>query len=95
MKITREEVEHVAKLGRLELTAEELETFGRQLSDVLTYIEKLNQLDTSKVEPMSHAVDLTNVFREDATGESLPVDEALGNAPERDGGFFKVPKVLG
>jgi aspartyl-tRNA(Asn)/glutamyl-tRNA(Gln) amidotransferase subunit C len=95
MKIARKEVEHVAKLARLELKEEELETFGRQLSEVLTYIEKLNELDTTGVEPMSHAVEITNVFREDETGKSLPVEEALGNAPESEDGFFKVPKVLG
>jgi aspartyl-tRNA(Asn)/glutamyl-tRNA(Gln) amidotransferase subunit C len=95
MKITREEVEHVAKLARLELKAQELETFGRQLSEILTYIDKLNELDTSGVEPMSHAVGVMNVFREDETGKSLDVEEALGNAPARQEGFFRVPKVLG
>lgn len=95
MKISREEVEHVAKLARLELSEEELTTFGEQLSQVLTYIGKLNELKTEGVEPMSHAVDLVNVFREDKTGESLGVEEALGNAPAREDGFFRVPKVLG
>ena len=95
MKITDEEVRHVAKLSRLELSEEELKTLGGQLSQVLTYIEKLNELDTSGVEPMSHAVGVVNVFREDREGKSLGVEDALGDAPEKEEGFFKVPKVLG
>jgi len=95
MKITRREVEHVARLARLELSEEELGTFERQLSEVLTYFEKLNEPDTGGVAPMSHAVELVNVFREDERGVSLGVDEALGNAPVREEGFFRVPKVLG
>ena len=95
MKITREEVEHVAKLARLELTEEEMKTFEGQLSQILTYIGKMSELATDGVEPMSHAVDVVNVFREDRAGESLPVAETLANAPAREGEFFKVPKILG
>lgn len=95
MEITEQEVEHVAKLARLELSRDERTLFTRQLSDILTYIEKLNQLDTQDVQPMSHAVQLVNVFRQDAMTESLPREQALANAPAQHHGLFKVPKVLG
>ena len=95
MKITSEEVEHVARLARLELSREETAVFEDQLSDVLTYFDKLNELDTTDVEPMSHAVELVNVFRPDRVGASTGRDEALSNAPAQQDGFFKVPKVLG
>ena len=95
MKITSEEVEHVARLARLELTDEQEQMFQRQLSDILTYFDKLSELDTSQVAPMSHAVQLVNVFRQDRIAESIPAREALANAPASQDGFFRVPKVLG
>ena len=95
MKITPEEVQHVARLARLELSSDEIEVFGDQLSDVLTYLGKLNELDTTDVEPMSHAVELVNVFRPDRAGDSIAREDALGNAPAQQDGFFRVPKVLG
>ena len=93
--IDREQVLRVGHLARIELTDEEVETFSRQLSDILEYANKLSELDTEQVEPMAHPLPLTNVFREDEAGPTLTVAEALANAPERDGDFFKVPKVLG
>ncbi len=94
MKITKKDVEHVAKLARLRLTEEEKEKFGKQLSEILEYVEKLNELDTEKVKPASHVVPLKNVMREDEVKLSLPVEEALANAPAKQGKYFKVPKII-
>jgi aspartyl-tRNA(Asn)/glutamyl-tRNA(Gln) amidotransferase subunit C len=94
MKINREEVVHVAKLARLAMTPEETERFTAQLSNILTYVEKLNQADTSRVEPTSHVLPLSNVFREDQARPSLGSDKALENAREKEGPFFKVPKII-
>lgn len=94
MKITREEVEHVAKLARLALTAEEVDTFTGQMDGILAYVEKLNELDTDNIVPTSHAVPVENAFREDVVRPSIGVDNALANAPDRVEGFFRVPKVI-
>ena len=94
MKITRQEVEHVARLARLGLSDEEQERMRDQLDTILTYIDKLDQLDTSGVEPTSHVIPVTNVFREDATWSSLSQEQALANAPDRHGSFFRVPRIL-
>jgi aspartyl-tRNA(Asn)/glutamyl-tRNA(Gln) amidotransferase subunit C len=88
-------VRHIGTLGRIRLSDAEVAQFGKQLADILGSIEKLNELDTDNVEPMAHAVDLRNVLADDILGESLPPAVALANAPERDGDFFKVPKVIG
>ena len=94
MAITEDEVRYVAHLSRLALSDEEVETFGRQLDDIIRYVEKLNELETSDVEPMIHAADRVNVFREDSAGKSLSRKEALQNAPEEAEGCFKVPRIL-
>lgn len=94
MKITRQTVEHVAKLARLEITETEKDAFAGQLSSILTYVEKLNALKTEGVEPTATVLGQTNVFREDKSRPSLPVEKALANAPEQAGGFFVVPKIL-
>ena len=94
MAITREQVEYVAHLSRLALSDEEVETFGRQLDDIINYVEKLNELDTSDVEPMLHAADRENVFREDKKKDSLPRKESLQNAPAESEGCFKVPRII-
>ena len=94
-KIDTDLVRHIGKLSRIELTDEQVRTFAVQLSSILEYFDKLRQLDTEKVEPMAHAVEMRNVLAEDTVGKSLSPDEALANAPARDGGFFKVPKVIG
>ena len=94
MGITIEQVEHVATLAKLHLSEQEKADYTRQLGDILTYIEKLEELDTSDVEPLSHVMDVTNAFREDTPGKSLSREEALANAPETDGKFFIVPKVI-
>ena len=93
-KLTREEVAKVAVLARLKLTEAEIETLTTQLSDVLGYVDILNEVDTENVEPMVHAVELTNIFREDEVRESLPREEALANAPKSDGRAFLVPQIL-
>jgi len=94
MKITRDEVEHVAKLARLAITEEETERYSQQLSNIMTYIEKLKELDTSQVEPTSHVLPMKNVFREDQVRPSLPREEILKNAPDRTEEFFRVPKII-
>ena len=93
-RIDESQVRHVAKLARLELSDDEVEKFSGQLSAILEYIEKLNELDTESVEPLAHCLAIHNVFREDQAKESLDADSALANAPEREGQFFKVPKIL-
>ncbi|HHT9119092.1 MAG TPA: Asp-tRNA(Asn)/Glu-tRNA(Gln) amidotransferase subunit GatC [Candidatus Hypogeohydataceae bacterium YC41] len=92
--IDKKTIEHVALLARLELSEEEKELFVSQLGDILTYIEKLKELDTSKVEPMAYATATTNVFREDVPTPSLKLEEVLKNAPAKFQDFFKVPKVI-
>jgi aspartyl-tRNA(Asn)/glutamyl-tRNA(Gln) amidotransferase subunit C len=89
--ISRDEVVHVARLARLELSDEELERLGAQLSAILEAVGKVAELDLSDVEPTSHPLDLVNVWAEDEPRPSLPVEEALANAPEREGNFFRVP----
>ena len=95
MPVTVKDVEHVAKLAQLEFTEEEKKMFMRQLNQILEYMEKLNELDTSNVEPLSHVIELSNVFREDKARPSYPVEEILKNAPAKTEKFFKVPKVIG
>lgn len=94
MEITREQVEYVAKLARLAVTDEEKELFGRQLSSILTYVETLNRVDTTHVEPTAHVVPMQNVLREDAVKPSLSRDDALANAPDSESGCFRVPKII-
>jgi len=91
---TRAEIEHVTLLARLELTEEEKGLFSKQLSSILEYINKLNELNTEGVEPTSHVVPLKNVFREDESRLSLPKDRALENAPNKTDDFYKVPKII-
>ena len=94
MKIGKEQVRHVALLARLHLSETEIEQFTGQLDDILTYIEKLNELDTKDVKPTSHVIEVGNVLREDTAEKSLSAEEALANAPDPESGFFKVPKIL-
>ncbi|KAA9002132.1 Asp-tRNA(Asn)/Glu-tRNA(Gln) amidotransferase subunit GatC [Paenibacillus spiritus] len=94
MSITVKDVRHVAKLARLELSPEEESVFTEQLNAILQYAEKLNELDTDEVEPTTHVLHVSNVMREDAVRDSLPVEEVLLNAPDEEDGQFKVPAVL-
>jgi aspartyl-tRNA(Asn)/glutamyl-tRNA(Gln) amidotransferase subunit C len=94
VKIDRAQVEHIAGLSRLSLDDAEKESFGSQLSDILAYIEKLNELDTSEVQPTSHVIEITNVMREDRSRPSLSREDALGNAPDTTDRFYRVPKII-
>lgn len=89
-----EEVRKVAALARLELTDEELQTYGQQLTQILDYVRMLDDVDLENVEPMPHAVELKNVLREDQQKDSLPRQAALQNAPKTDGQYFQVPQIL-
>lgn len=93
-KIDESQVKKVAKLSRLELTKAEIEEFTGQLSAILDYMEKMNELNTDEVEPLAHCLPINNVFRQDNVKESLGTEKALANAPQRDEAFFKVPKIL-
>ena len=94
MSITVKDVQHVAKLARLQLSPEEEATFTEQMNAILQYAEKLNELDTENVKPTTHVLQVSNVMREDVVKESLSQEEALLNAPEEEDGHFKVPAVL-
>jgi len=89
-----EDVRKVASLARLKLSDDEIAEFSEQLGNVLDYVEVLNELDVTDVEPMAHAAEVTDVLRDDAIRESLPRDAALANAPKSDGRFFLVPRIL-
>jgi len=95
VSVTLKDVKHIAELARLEFSGEELESFTHQLNQILEYVEKLNELDTENVEPLSHPVEGNNAFREDELKPSINREEALKNAPDRDEEFFRVPKVIG
>ena len=92
--ITRAEVEHVARLARLELTQEEKERMAAQLDPILAYVDKLNELDTSGVEPTTTVIPMVSVMREDEVRPSLDQEEALANAPDRVDVFFRVPRII-
>ena len=94
MKITVEEVERVAALARLRLTVEEKSQLTQQLDDILEYMDKLNQIDTTQVEPFTQALDTANPLREDTVTNQPNPEALLANAPDRDGTFFKVPKII-
>jgi aspartyl-tRNA(Asn)/glutamyl-tRNA(Gln) amidotransferase subunit C len=94
MRLTPKEVEHVALLARLRLTGEERERFTTQLNSILEHFEQLQQIDTSGVPPMSHAVPMSNVLREDEPAPPLSLGEALQNAPDQDRDCFRVPRVI-
>ncbi|MGB3210781.1 MAG: Asp-tRNA(Asn)/Glu-tRNA(Gln) amidotransferase subunit GatC [Desulforhopalus sp.] len=94
MKINKKEVEHVAHLARLTLTEDELEKMTGQLDNILSYVDKLDELDTSQVQPTSHVFSVSNAFREDVEKESLPQAEAVKNGPQQDGEMFQVPRII-
>jgi aspartyl-tRNA(Asn)/glutamyl-tRNA(Gln) amidotransferase subunit C len=94
MQISKQEVEHVAKLARLEITEGEKNTLSKQLSSILTYIGELKSWDTTGVEPTATVLEQTNVLREDRARPSLPVEQAIRNAPDSAGGYFRVPRIL-
>ena len=91
--LTRAEVEHIAELAKIELTDAEKELFRDQLARILEYFRKIDELELKDVEPTTHVLDVSNVFRDDKPRESLPPGEVLKNAPEREGRYFKAPRV--
>lgn len=94
MKISLKEIEHIALLSRLEISEEEKKQFAEQLSAILDYIDKLNELDTHDIEPTSHVIPLKNVMREDIPIPSISREDALMNAPEHTDKFYRVPKII-
>jgi aspartyl-tRNA(Asn)/glutamyl-tRNA(Gln) amidotransferase subunit C len=94
MAVTLKDVEHIAQLAKLEFTDAEKEKFTHQMNQILEYVEQMNKLDTSSVEPLSQVIELSNVFRADAVKQGVSTDEALKNAPSKTEEFFKVPKVI-
>ncbi len=94
MQLSKETVQYVAHLARIELKDNELEKLSHQLKDILNFIEKLKALDVKDTDPTSHILPLSNILREDALSASLPINQTLANAPERKGNFFVVPKVI-
>ncbi|MBF0345156.1 MAG: Asp-tRNA(Asn)/Glu-tRNA(Gln) amidotransferase subunit GatC [Nitrospirae bacterium] len=94
MSISHKDVQHISALSRLKLTEDEKDLFGSQLNDILLYVNQLNELDTTDVPPTSHVVPLKNVVRPDSTQPSLALDDALSNAPDRAGNFYRVPKII-
>jgi aspartyl-tRNA(Asn)/glutamyl-tRNA(Gln) amidotransferase subunit C len=95
MKITKKEVIYVADLARLDLDDAAIDKFAEQIGEVLEYVDKLNEVDTEGLRPTSHAISLTNAFREDELRQPLERDKVLANAPEKEDGNFVVPKVVG
>jgi aspartyl-tRNA(Asn)/glutamyl-tRNA(Gln) amidotransferase subunit C len=95
MSLSRTDVEKVALLARLRLTEAELDTMTGQLAQIVGYVDQLAEVDTEGVEPMAHAIELSNVFKDDRVAPSLPREEALANAPHHDGRGYLVPAVLG
>ena len=94
MKLSHQQVEHIARLARLGLSAEERDKFSLQLSDILENFEVLNELNTADVAPATHSIPLQNVFREDEEASSYPQDEVLANAPRKEENCFKVKAIL-
>ncbi len=94
MALSEKDVQYVAKLSRLEVTDQEVAKYTQQLANILGYVEQLSKLDTSKVEPMAHVLDMKNVFRPDQPAPSLTQKEVLSNGPEIQSGHFKVPKIM-
>ena len=91
--ITVKDVEHVAKLARLELTEDEKVLYTKQLGDVLKYVDQMNEVDTSNVKPMTQVIDFVNVTREDVPVQEISKEVLMSNAPDEENGFFKVPKI--
>lgn len=94
MSISKKEVEHVALLARLQLAEEEANSYTEQLNSILGWVEKLNQLDVSEIEPTAHVLPMSNVFREDKVTTSFTMEKALANAPDAKDSFFRVPKIV-
>ena len=94
MALSEKDVQYVAKLARLEVTDQEVAKYTQQLANILEYVEQLNKLDTSNVEPLTHPLDMKNVFSEDVVVPSMTQADVLSNGPEIQSGHFKVPKIM-
>jgi aspartyl-tRNA(Asn)/glutamyl-tRNA(Gln) amidotransferase subunit C len=94
MSLSEKDVQYVAILARLQVTDEEVGRYTQQLANILEYVEQLSKLDTANVEPLTHPLDVKNVFRPDEVRPSLTQAEVLSNAPEPQSGHFKVPKIM-
>ncbi|MBN1638116.1 MAG: Asp-tRNA(Asn)/Glu-tRNA(Gln) amidotransferase subunit GatC [Ignavibacteriales bacterium] len=94
MSVTIKDVEYIAKLARLKFEEDEKEKLCKEMNQILEYMAKLNELDTENIEPLSHPIELNNVFREDEIKQSVSTEEALKNAPDKDAQFFRVPKII-
>lgn len=94
MKITKDVVEYVAHLSRLELSADQVDVYTAQLDRILEYMDKLNMLDTTGIEPTTHAIPLVDVMRDDEVSNGLSIEGSVGNAPERRDSFFVVPPII-
>ena len=94
MALSRDEVRHVAQLARLDFSDEGEARMAEEMSRILDYVDKLNELDTSGVQPMSHVLDVTNVYRDDEVKSRINQGQALEEAPDAEGGYFQVPKVI-
>jgi len=95
MKVSKKDIDHIAKLARLKFNDEEAAKMQDEMNKILEYVEKLNELDTSGIEPLTHVLDLKNVTREDVVEQTLTADDILKNAPSKTEKFFRVPKVIG
>jgi aspartyl-tRNA(Asn)/glutamyl-tRNA(Gln) amidotransferase subunit C len=95
MSFSDEQLRQVARLARLEIPSDQLHRFAGQLTTILGYVQRIGQVEVSGVEPMAHPLPIQNVLRDDVVGPALPLDLVLRNAPDTDGPFFKVPKVIG
>ena len=94
MSVTKKEVKHIAYLAKLEIGEDEIERYTEELNQILSYTDKLNELDTSGVEPLSYPIEYINVFREDTIVPSFSTEKVLKNAPDRSDTHFRVPKVI-
>lgn len=94
MKISAEEIKKIALLSRLEIKEDQIDSVGKQLNDILSYMDLMSQVDIADVKPTAHAVSMSNVMRDDVPQESISNEKALLNAPEPENGYFKVPKVI-
>lgn len=94
MKVTRDTIEHVAELARLNLAESEIDKLTHEMENIISYVDKLNELDTSGIKPMEHVIPMKNVLREDVSKGSYDREKILKNAPTHEDGCFKVPKVV-
>ncbi len=94
MSVSEKDVQYIANLARLQVTNEEAKMYAKDMNSILEYMEQLNEVDTSNVEPLNHVIDLESRFREDEAKEPLSHEDALKNAPDADSDYFRVPKVI-